>query len=1672
MTIADSSGQLDAPTLSEYRFKTIDHDGIVAFSRGLHPETGTRIVIRHAASIHVEPEAARRIENEYALRSLLHPDWALVPRALARYRNGVASVFDDYADAPLVALLHERQPTAHALSIARGAAAALKATHSVGLIHRSVTPHSLFVDDDGRCRIGRFGVAVPSTDTASSDANTDRRTMVTMTGDATAYMSPEHTGRTRHAIDQRSDLYSLGVIFYELLTGQLPFRPRDPSDLAEWIHGHLASTPKPPQEIAPDVPWMLSRIVLKLLEKSPAQRYQSAAGLEADLVRCAAALHEHGEILSFALGQRDLPAELELPDRLYARDAELAELLDAFGRAATTTQAVTVALTGPSGVGKSTLMRAFVRTMQQRSVFCGIGKADQFRRDVPYAVLADAIQAVVDQVLGLSGDAVRMWQLRVVQALGAYGRLAARIAPALLLLVDDFPPAPPTEGADADVHIDIAMRSLVQAFAQPDRPLALFIDDVQWLDQPSLSLLARLASTPGPLPLFLVCSARVSEGGPLPLLRQRTAIQTIAVGNWPVTTITTLLAAGLRAPEADIEPLAQLVHAKTLGNPFFVKQFLHTLTDEGQVSFSSDHDCWRYDLAAIEQRKYTDNVAELALHRLQRLPQETRELLGGMASLGARSAITLLCDAFALSEHELHQRLSHASAAGLTMRIQGEYAFTHDRIQEAVHGWIDDDTRAKLCLRAGRLLIGAARDDVVFRAVNLLARAEALVTTPDESLDMAGVFSNAAQRARRVAAYDAALAYVETGTNLLRKADVQAQDFAALEFSLLEERAICWFLQGRIDDALALATELLRGPVTPLQEASIYRLKIEIHMRRSENAMAVETAIAGLRRFDIALTPHPSAEFCDALYDAIRPQLDAAQLDALLAHPQVADPQVEAATGLLSALLVPASFTDENLPFLTLCETLRLMLAHGMTGSSAVALSWLGLQICDRYQAFADGFRYAEMARRLVTHRGYTAYEARTLLPLDQLSVWTQSLSYSIECARAGFAAGVAHGDLTTACYECCHVVAAMLVRGDDLDDVRSEVARGLEFVRRAGYRDVEAILLLQLRFADSLREELPSDGELAFDLETADTKAGERLSTFEFWYWLYRATTLHLGDRLDAARICLDKAAPLAWSAPAHIHQLDLHLYRALTIAAESGESETRDWEMLRADARQIRDWAQANPATFTDKALLVEGEIARLEGDALTAMSCYEQAIAHATAHGFAHIAALAHERAARHCTSLHLASAAAAHFRSARDAYRRWGATGKVRLLETQFPDLDDATRPRPWRLGEVLQTVDTTSVIKASRALTEEIRLDKLIDKLMTVALEYVAAQRALLIRIQPEGSIVEAQAETKENGIHVHLVQMPMTSDALPISMFHAATRTGRAAIVGDATRESPFVIDPYLAAHPGCSAICIPLVRHDDVTGALYLENRLVRDAFTLDHVRLLELIAAQAAISLRTARLYADLLAENEHRQRVERELRASEASLAMGESVSHTGSWRWDVRDDRFFCSDELRRIFELDPSQRDVSFDDFVSRMHPEDRATVRRITESHIADQTPIHVEYRIVRADGSVRYLAAVGKPMPGEDGALDYVGTVTDITARRQAEDALRAAQADLARVSRATTVGQLTSSITHEINQPLMSIVTNAGASLRWLTRAPPTSPTHARGSKPSSMKVGASAR
>lgn len=1633
-------------------YMPLAQEGCLAWFWCRHLVTGRECILATAAGEEAEPQATLLLKNEFVLRGRLGSGWAVAPVASTLYHGRYALL---YLPFPFDTLTRATGAPAAAipafLDLALSLCEPLLQMHRHGLVHGDIKPANLFINNDGSCRLGGFGLA-------SGTPGTGAPTTVAAAGGTLAYMSPEHAARTRRAVDARSDLYSLGIVLYELLTGSLPFDLSEGGQ-AEWVHHHIASEPRLPHRVRPGIPGILSALILRLLAKSPESRYQTAEGLMADLRRCRATVTVTGELAPFTLGLQDRAGALHLSDTLFTGHPQSRALLAAFDEVSHSGTHALVVISGPAGSGKSSLIASALAGLQHHPALLAVGKADPYHPSLPYAVLTSAFQSLALHILGLPSAEIARWKTRLSQALGSYAGLAVNLVPELGLLLahTSWIPAD-TLSIDARARFNHMMLCLIKAFAAPCCPLVLLIDDVHWVDAASLQLLEHVMGNSAALPLLLVVACRDEAGTAPPAGLRAVAARVTEIRPEPLTVkgVTRWLADAFQTRAAGIAPLAALIHEKTGGNPLFVKQFVTCIVEDGLVSHHAQHKKWHYDLSAIRARHYTENVAGRVLAKLAQMPPDTRTLLGSLACLGGAGNLALLNRVLGTEPAETHRMLHPAVAAQLITLSVNEYAFTHSRVQEAAFALLGPAEKSHLHLTAARLLAEmsqqAGGNDTLFRAVHHVASALDAVGPPQRRM-FCELSLLAAQRAKRTGDSVSALGYLRTARALANPAE---PDDHRLTFTLDLEEAECEFLLGNLATAARLCTRLAGQPGGLAEKAVAACLLAEIHMRQSHRRQALETALAWLAVFGITLSRHPDAAQCDAARDALLARVGSDQAGCFNALPLMQDPDTEAVMNLLASAGIFAGFCCPRLHFLILCRMLHLTLDHGMTGAGATALAWFGVLIGQRYEDYQGGFRYGLLARDLVSRHRYLSAEARILLPLDQLSVWTQPLAFTVECAKACFTAGVAHGDLTSACFATCHQVINFLTRGDHLDGVLTSIDRGLAFVRKAHFQDVETILLIQRHLVEHLRDPgtapYTADGFLP---ETLLPPTRDPMPTLMFWFWLYKALAHVATGEFPQAEACLDRAGTLSWSAPGHIHLLDYHLYSILALTQQlTPESiTTAHRRRLHPHYRKLALWARTNPGTFADKEALVYAELARLDGQNSLAMKLYEKAIRLSREAAFDHINGLAHELSGRFVQGRGYPTAADAHFRGAMAAWGRCGAQARVRRLERLYPHLVVPRHTSPYDTIAFAQNEeirDLQSVINAARALSEEINLDRLIQILMTMLLERAGAQRGILIRVAenhlPE---IEACADTTSGGVQVRLVKAAPHATDLPLSVLSAVMRTGQEIRTGKPGTFSPFSQDPYLVTS-GAAVMCVPMFKQARLVGVLYLENRLMPEVFTEEHSKIIGILASQAAVSLETARLYAELLEENVQRRRVEKELRASQTSLMLGEQISHTGTWRWEVQQDLMAISDEYGRILGLPPSQKTISMADFLTRVHADDHPRISALVTESVRDRVTMRAEFRIIRQDGAVRYLLGIGDPVQAGAEVNEYFGTITDITPHRQAEDAARVAQADLARVARATTVGQLTASIAHEINQPLMSIVANAGASLRWLSRDP----------------------
>ena len=920
-------------------------DGDHVFHRGWRlGGDGNRsaVLVVLPAADHPSSSTVDRLAHEYALKDELDAAWAARPLELSREGRQTTLVLDDPGGEPLDRLLEGPMELGRFLRLASAIARSLGGLHQSGLVHKNLKPGNiLFNDVTGAAHLTGFGIAsrLPRERQAPDPPEN--------IGGTLAYMAPEQTGRMNRSIDSRSDLYSLGVIFYQMLTSSLPFSATDPM---EWVHCHIARHPPPVGERAGGIPDAVAAIVSKLLAKNAESRYQTAAGVEADLRRCLAQWESHGRIAAFPLGADDASNRLLIPEKLYGREPEIASLVAAFDRVVADGKTEVMLISGYSGIGKSSVVNELHKVLVPPRALFASGKFDQYKRDIPYATLAQAFQALVRHLLSKNDEEMAQWRRDLLEAVGANGQLMISLIPELALIIGEQPPVPELAPQEGQNRFQRVFRRFLGVFARPEHPLLVFLDDLQWLDTATLEMLEHLATHSDVKHLLLVGAYRDNEVGPSHPLRRILGTIRGAGGKLRETVLSPLsreaveqmVAEALHCERARARPLAALIYEKTEGNPFFAIQFLMELSEDGHLRFDHDRAAWTWDVARIQAKGFSENVVDLmAGQDRPGLSAATQRGLGQLACLGNIAQISTIALVHGEPEDAIHAALREAVLASLIVRADNGYKFIHDRVHEAAYGLIPEAERAGAHLRIGRALAAGttpgALEDAIFDIVNHLNRGAGLVEVPDERERIIALNLIAGKRARSSTAYASARNYLTQATALL-SADAWTQRYDQT-FELYLLLAECEYLVGNFDTADTLFEMLLGRASSDVLRVKVHCLRIKLYEVAGKYDRGLEVALDALRGFGVAFPESEPA--IDAATDeqlrGVPANLAGRAVADLVEAPVVADPVKGAIIDLLVDAVPCAYIAQPPLFPLVTLEAVNRSICDGSTDQSSYA---------------------------------------------------------------------------------------------------------------------------------------------------------------------------------------------------------------------------------------------------------------------------------------------------------------------------------------------------------------------------------------------------------------------------------------------------------------------------------------------------------------------------------------------------------------------------------------------------------------------------------------------------------------------------------------------------------------------------------------------------------------
>ncbi|MDC0713179.1 AAA family ATPase [Stigmatella sp. ncwal1] len=1452
--------------------------------RGMHAEQGLPVLLKILKDDYPSPSAIARLKAEFELIRELRLPGVLEPVGFAHSDHRAALIFENFTATSLRRLITVGpMDFARFLQIALPLADTLGELHRRDIIHKSLTPEGVLVDaETGRIKLTDFSLATRLERGPQGPGNLQH------VAERLAYLSPEQTGRMNRAVDARSDLYALGVVLYEMLTGVKPFSATDPIEL---IHGHIARQPLPPEAHRPGCPPVLSHMVLKLLAKMAEDRYQSAPGLAADLREASRRLKGASWLEDFPLGQQDISSAFSIPGKLYGRERELKQLLAAVERVSIGSVELLL-MSGYAGIGKTSLVNELHRHLVVRRGSIASGKFDQLHRNVPYSSLAQAFRQHLRALLTEEPSAVAAWKDRLLEAVSPNGRLLADLLPELEVLLGPQPSVPELPSAESQARFHRVFEQLIAALTGPEHPLVLFLDDMQWADSASLALLQQLLVNPASRSLLLLCAYRdneVSPAHPFMLLadqlrQEGQPVIELHVGPLTPRDVRQLLAETLGVEPEAVEALANTLLAKTQGNPFFIKQLLHSLHASGLFSFDHGARRWQWALEPIAKAPHTENVLTLMAEKLRRLPREVQEVLKLAACVGNLFDVLTLSRISETSLETVEPLLWEAAREGLLIpgsdaheklhsSAEGErYRFLHDRVQQAAYSLIAVDDRPAVHLKIGRLLWRqqAPPEGPGFGVIDQLNLGLEVLHNEAERQAVAQLNLQAGRRAKASSAYASAAAYFRIGRRLLGWDGWQTR--FELLWLLTVELAECEYLLTRFPEAEALFDLAMARARTRLQMTQVYTTKIILYTTLGKYLEACRCGVAALRLFEVDW-PEDDAAVSAALErerQEIEAHLRGRKLEELEALPEETDPDRLALGMVLAYLISPffQGFENKAREQLITCTLVNQVLRTGKHSDAGAYGLASYAHLLASAKDYANSHALGKLAIEVAERHGFNMSKRRNYNIFGGLiNHWTQPARTSSAYLLRAFKLLSESGDLAYSVYACCNLISLAAVRGDPLEQVDGELQRYFDFVRQSQNSQYIQDLLVYRHWIRCLKGQLQKPWSLP----------GDRENTRPSRLWpLHQMKILYMAGRhQEALEAGVESERSTSATAAGTLLVPESRFYFALSIAAAGRGPRGEDLrELLPPFIEDFRSWALGCPANFRQQQVLLQAEWARLSGQDLEAMSLYDEAVKAAGESGYLHIEALSNELAGRFHLHGGRTRVAQSYLREARYAYARWGATALVAELEARYPELlgrraaggEEAPVASAELTGSVL---DLMTVTWSSQVLSGELHLRSLLEKLIRLVMEHAGSQRSVLLLSRENGLFIEAEATVDQPEATVLQSHPVSSAQSLPKSVINYVAHSRDCLVLRDALSTPPYQSDPYVRAHRTRSILCLPVLAHKKLVGLLYLEHHLATDVFTSDRLQVLTLLSAQAAISIENALLYNTLEQRVEARTR-----------------------------------------------------------------------------------------------------------------------------------------------------------------------------------------------------------
>lgn len=1465
--------------------------------RSKRKKDGLPVIIKILNDKYPSREKVAKFKYEYEILKDLNFEGVIKVYSLDQLDNSPAIVEEDFGGEALKNYNLENLDLKTFLSIFIKITEVLGKIQDANIIHKDINPSNIIWNKKtGQLKIIDFGIS-----TKLSGEKTEILSPDLLEG-TLKYISPEQTGRMNRPIDYRTDFYSLGVTFYELLTKRIPFT--DTKDLMELVHCHIAKQPLSPSEINGNIPSVLSKIILKLMAKNAEDRYQSILGLKIDLENCLNQLIETNKIDDFEICKNDRMSQFQIPGKLYGREKEIEVLMNTFGRVCKG-HSEFILVSGFSGIGKSALINEIQKPIVQEKGYFISGKYDQFQRNIPYSAIIQSFRDLLKQILTESPDKIKKWKEDFLKNLGSNGQVIVNVLPELEFIIGKQKSVQELTPAESQNRFHFTFQCFLNTFIERQIPLVVFIDDLQWTDNPSLQLIQLLVTSRENKYLFFIGAYRdneIDKSHPLILAidsieKKGFSINRIVLKNLQNSHVNQLVFDTLSSSPEKTKSLSELVYLKTEGNPFFVTELLKYLSKNKLIQFNRDRLEWTWNINQIKELTISDNVVELMSGKIKKLSENAKDVLKLAACIGNYFDLKNLSIIAEKSKTEIASFLWELLLEGLTLPLDDSYKFihdmgdlnphykfVHDRIQQAAYSLISDSEKEAVHLKIGRLFLKhfskEEREEKIFDIVNHLNLAKKLITDENELDDLAVYNLQAGISAKLSAAFLPAKEYFNQGILLLRKDSWEKQ--YALSISLYTEAAEMACVNGEFAKLEQFTEIVLENAKSNIEKAKSYDIQIMAYMAQNNPAAALKTTFHALRLLGVNIPEQPTeADIGQGIVQSQALWVNHG-IDALLELPEMTDPEKLIALQIMSTI-APIIYTVSPIHVPLYAFTmLDLSIKYGNAHASTFGYASYGLVLCGALGDVENGYQFGQLAVRLLERLNAKEFKARTYFYINVLIThWKRHLNETLDHFMEGYHCGMETGDVVNAALCAMQYGCNSYVSGRELTVLSDEMEKFGSMMQKLNQN-------FALLFNDLYKSAVQSwfkkgkDGEPFFEeyYQKMLPILNETHNISTLWIVYLNRLIYHYSFREysraleNAGRAEQNIAAASGSITQSQFYLFDSLLRLALYNSASDSEKE-QFLNKVTSNQEKMFKWAEKAPMNFMHKFYLVEGEKARVLGQKEKAVEYFDKAIVLAKESGFIQEEALANEITGQFWLENNKEEFAGIYFRKAYYDYQIWGAANKTDSLKKMYPDiLKDVREGKRNTEGTISATstsevLDLATIIKSTQVIAKEIVLESLLIKLLNISLENAGASKGYFLTIKKgqlwieAGGAIDIEKESRTSSVKILGLNLESSIEAkslLPISLINYIARTKETVVLNNAAQEGLFTKDPYIVEKKPKSILCIPIVQQGKLSGILYLENDLATGVFTEHRIEILQILTAQAAISIENSLLYANL--------------------------------------------------------------------------------------------------------------------------------------------------------------------------------------------------------------------